>query len=156
MERGLIWLPLLILFGWLAWAGWNEYQKVEAYRAWAASFERAKYDIYAVLGQKADQITWGRPTRKGPTGLQSFSLNDLQTLQLQVDGQRFALDQGLEKIPNAGRTIALLFQLRDQTVQIPFTDLQIAQQWGQYLQRYELPNAPIQADISSTHRSEAE
>ncbi len=52
MTRGLIWLPLLAIFIGLAWAGWNEYQKLEAYRAWAEQFDRAKYDIYAVLGQK--------------------------------------------------------------------------------------------------------
>ena len=39
MERGLLWLPLLGVFIWLSWAGWNEYQKLEAYRAWAESFE---------------------------------------------------------------------------------------------------------------------
>ena len=45
MERGLLWLPLLGIFIWLSWAGWNEYQKLEAYRAWAESFEKSKYDI---------------------------------------------------------------------------------------------------------------
>jgi hypothetical protein len=39
MERGLLWTPLLILFIWLAWSGWNEYQKVEIYREWAENFE---------------------------------------------------------------------------------------------------------------------
>ena len=50
MERGLLWLPLLAVFFWLAWSGWNEYQKVEAYRRWAADYDKAKYDLYAVLG----------------------------------------------------------------------------------------------------------
>jgi hypothetical protein len=63
MERGLMWLPLLALFGWLAWAGWREFQKVEAYEAWAQDFDRHKYDIYAVLGQKDDRLVWGKPTR---------------------------------------------------------------------------------------------
>ncbi|MCF3606421.1 hypothetical protein L2E81_07160 [Planktothrix agardhii 1033] len=35
MERGLLWLPLLAIFIGLAWSGWNEYQKLEAYQAWA-------------------------------------------------------------------------------------------------------------------------
>ena len=49
----------------LAWAGWNEYNKLEAYKVWAQSFERAKYDIYAALGQQGDVLTWGVPTRQG-------------------------------------------------------------------------------------------
>lgn len=59
MERGLLWLPLLAVFIWLAWQGWNEYQKVEAYQNWAKHFERAKYDIYAVLAQNGSNLTWG-------------------------------------------------------------------------------------------------
>ena len=91
MERGLMWLPLLGLFIWLAWAGWNEYQKVEAYKTWAADFERAKYDIYAVLGQKADQLTWGSPTRKGPVDLRTVSLNEAQSISLTIDGREFPM-----------------------------------------------------------------
>ena len=47
MERGLLWLPLLVMFCWLAWAGWNEYQKIESYKLWASQFERHKSDISA-------------------------------------------------------------------------------------------------------------
>ncbi|MBD3561673.1 hypothetical protein H6S82_22920, partial [Planktothrix sp. FACHB-1355] len=79
MERGLIWLPLLALFIWLAWAGWNEFQKVEAYRRWASQFERAKYDIYAVLGQNGSNLTWGKPTRTEPVNLQTFSLKNVKS-----------------------------------------------------------------------------
>ena len=52
MERGLLWLPLLFAFFWLAWQGSREFKKVQAYQEWALSFDKAKYDIYAVLGQK--------------------------------------------------------------------------------------------------------
>ena len=65
MERGLLWLPLLAVFIWLARTGWNEYQKVEKYRVWAEDFDNAKYDIYSVLGKKGQELTWGKPTRKG-------------------------------------------------------------------------------------------
>ena len=74
MERGLLWLPLLAVFFWLAWSGWNEYQKIEAYRIWVQDYDRAKYDIYSVLGQKGKELTWGKPTRTGPVNLQTFSL----------------------------------------------------------------------------------
>jgi hypothetical protein len=93
MERGLLWLPLLAAFIWLAWSGWNEYQKVEAYRHWASQFERAKYDIYAVLGQKGSDLTWGKPTRQGPVELETFSLQDVQAIRLLVDQQRADLDK---------------------------------------------------------------
>ena len=62
MERGLLGLSLLIFFVGLAWAGWYEYQKIESYRRWAAAFDQAKYDIYSVVGQKKQLVTWGKPT----------------------------------------------------------------------------------------------
>lgn len=131
MERGLIWLPLLALFIGLAWAGWNEYQKVEAYRTWAESFDRAKYDIYAVLGQKKDELTWGKPTRKGPISLQSFSLRQAKSIHLKVDQQLV----NLENPPQTGRRVELEFQLENAApVHIPFTDLGIATQWAKFLQ----------------------
>jgi len=141
MTRGLIWLPLLGLFFWLAWAGWNEYQKVQAYRGWAAQFDRAKYDILAVLGQRGDQITWGKPTRQGMIALQTFSLSQVKSIELLADDQ--AIDLAAESLPRAGRA-ALAFQLADgdQRIQIPFTDLSMAQDWGKVL-RSELSDATI-------------
>ena len=60
MIHGLLWLPLLAAFIGLAWAGRNEYQKIEAYRVWAEPYDRAKYDLYSVLGQAGDTLTWGQ------------------------------------------------------------------------------------------------
>jgi len=144
MERGLLWLPLLAMFIWLAWSGWNEYQKVEAYRNWAEKFERAKYDIYAVLGQKDSDLTWGKPTRKEPVELETFSLKDVQSIRLLVDNQ--AAD--LEKPPSKGRAIALEFLFPEPTasIKVPFTEVPLAAEWGKYLQkelqllRLELPD----------------
>jgi hypothetical protein len=131
MERGLIWLPLLALFIGLAWAGWNEYQKLEAYRAWAEPFDRAKYDIYAVLGQQGDEITWGKPTRQGPIQLETFSLQQVKAIELKVNHQ--AVD--LEHPPAKGRSVELEFELGDRPIRVPFTDLGMAVQWTQVLQR---------------------
>ncbi len=163
MERGLMWLPLLGLFIWLAWAGWNEYQKVEAYKTWAADFERAKYDIYAVLGQKADQIIWGSPSRKGPVDLKTVSLREAQSISLTVDGQEFPIqsssqstgksgdqdqsnqgdqgsglgerqDNGLN-LPTQGRKVAIALHLPNETVSIPFTDAELAGKWAKQLEQ---------------------
>jgi hypothetical protein len=140
MERGLLWLPLLVIFFWLAWSGWNEFQKVEAYRHWAEQFERAKYDIYAVLGQKNSHLTWGKPTRKGPIDLETFSLGEVESIHLLVNGK--AVD--LENPPRNGRAIALEFRLNTPTasIQVPFTEIPLAAEWGKYLhqqlQRYRL------------------
>ena len=82
MERGLLWLPLLVAFIGLAWAGWNEYQKLEAYKQWAQQFERAKYDIYAALGQADRTLTWGLPTRQGVIDLQQANIDQIQTIDL--------------------------------------------------------------------------
>ncbi|MEB3356233.1 MAG: hypothetical protein VKK04_05870 [Synechococcales bacterium] len=132
MIHGLIWLPLLAIFIGLAWAGWNEYQKLEAYRAWAETCDRAKYDIYAVLGQRGDQLIWGKPTRQGPVELTSLSLNQVQTLQVVADRQPI----DLANPPANPRQVAL--ELQPQTsapVQIPFTDVAIAIQWARALQQ---------------------
>ena len=132
MERGLMWLPLLAIFIGLAWAGWNEYQKLEAYRVWAEQFAKAKYDIYAVLGQQEDSLTWGKPTRSGPVNLQTFSLKNVQSIQLLVNGA--VVD--LESPPSSGKVIVLEFLLKDaKPVQVPFTEIPLAAKWEKYLQQ---------------------
>ncbi|QLE57186.1 hypothetical protein [Nostoc sp. TCL26-01] len=132
MERGLFWLPLLIIFFWLAWQGSQEYQKVEAYRIWAEQFDRAKYDIYAVLGQKDNNITWGKPTPKGLIQLQTFSLDDVKEIQLLVDNKVV----NLETPPQKGRSIGLEFKFVDSpnSVLVPFTEIPLAVEWGKFLQ----------------------
>ncbi|MGA9378842.1 MAG: hypothetical protein WBV73_08745 [Phormidium sp.] len=136
MERGLFWLPLLALFIWLAWAGWNEYQKLEAYGVWAENFDRAKYDIYAVLGQNGDSVTWGKPTRQEPANLQTFSLKDVEEIRLIVDDRIY----NVAEPPDKGRAIALefLFFNSVKSVRIPFTELALAVEWGNAL-RQDLP-----------------
>ncbi|AUB38168.1 hypothetical protein COO91_04133 [Nostoc flagelliforme CCNUN1] len=133
MERGLLWLPLLVMFFWLAWQGSKEYQKVEAYRAWAEQFERAKYDIYAVLGQKGNNLTWGKPTPKGPIKLETFSLLDVKEICLLVDEKKV----DLENLPEKGRSIELEFLFSESTdsVRVPFTEIPLAAEWGKFLQR---------------------
>lgn len=132
MERGLFWLPLLIIFFWLAWQGSKEYQKVEAYRIWAEQFDRAKYDIYAVLGQKGHNITWGKPTSKGLIQVQTFSLLDVKDIQLVVNNEVV----NLETPPQKGRSIALKFNLAESgsSLLVPFTEIPLAAEWGKFLQ----------------------
>ncbi|AFZ15399.1 hypothetical protein Cri9333_4619 [Crinalium epipsammum PCC 9333] len=133
MERGLLWLPLLFTFIWLAWSGWNEYQKVEAYRSWASQFDQAKYDIYAVLGQKGKEVTWGKPTRKGIINLQNFSLKNVQAIQLLVNNQVI----NLAELPDKGNKIFLEFRFSqsNNSTKIPFTEVDLAAKWAKYLQQ---------------------
>ncbi|MCU0534961.1 MAG: hypothetical protein MUD14_13805 [Hydrococcus sp. Prado102] len=131
MERGLLWLPLLIVFFWLAWTGWNEYQKIEAYRRWAESFDRSKYDIYAVLGQKGKNLTWGRPTRSEPVEVQTVSLDRVDSIYLLVDGRPVELDA----LPEKGKSAIALSVTGADTMQIPFTEIPLAAQWTKYLQQ---------------------
>ena len=132
MARGLLWLVLLAVFIWLAWQGRHEYQKVEAYRNWAQQFERAKYDIYAVLGQKGSNLTWGKPTPQGPINLETFSLKDVQSIRLLVDEQPVEMETPASK----GRDIALEFVFSPvASVRIPFTEIPLAVEWGKYLQQ---------------------
>ncbi len=129
MERGLLWLPLLVAFIWLAWSGWNEYQKLEAYKIWAENFDNAKFDIYAVLGKKERQVTWGKPTRNGMIDLKSFSLDNVREINLLLDSCPVELDN----LPNKGKP-SLEFDLIDQeSIQVPFTDISLAAKWCNYL-----------------------
>ncbi len=131
MERGLMWLPLLGAFIWLARAGANEYQKLEAYKRWAVGFDRCKYDIYAVLGLKDRQISWGKPTKTEPKDLQTFSLDRVNLIQLVVNDQLINLDN----LPASGKQINLQFKFTDlsETVNIPFTEIPMAVEWTEFL-----------------------
>ncbi|MBL1210418.1 hypothetical protein [Geminocystis sp. GBBB08] len=132
MERGLLWLPLLIVFIWLAWNGKKEYDKVEAYKLWADKFDNAKYDIYAVLGKKGDLITWGKPTPKGIINESTFSLQKISKINLTVKN----------KIVDAhnlsdNKEADLQFLLVDHSViTIPFTDINLALKWLNYLHKF--------------------
>ena len=132
MERGLLWLPLLAAFIGLAWMGSREYQKLEAYKTWAAAFDNSKYDIYGVLGLKDKIITWGKPTTKGPINLQSFSLEEVQQIRLLVKGQAVDLDN----LPSRGSS-ELEFSLKttDIPIKIPFTEIELGAKWARYLQQ---------------------
>ncbi len=137
MERGLLWLPLLGVFIWLAWAGWNEYQKVEAYRRWASDFERHKYDIYAILGQSGDRLVWCKPARQQPIELGSIRFSEIQAVRLIIDGQPI---QEVANLPEAIaktqkiKTVVIELVTTTQTVQtIRFTDAAIALNWFRYL-----------------------
>ncbi|ASC70065.1 hypothetical protein XM38_009950 [Halomicronema hongdechloris C2206] len=131
MERGLLWLPLLAIFIALAWAGWNEYRKVEAYKRWATNFERAKYDILAVLGQQGRHVTWGKPTRGEPIDLVSLDLSQVSQLQLIADQEAVRL----EAVPDRVRHWGVRFILTNgHHYDVPFTDFELAQHWYTYLQ----------------------
>ena len=140
MARGLLWLPLLVAFIWLTWSGWNEYRKLEAYKIWAEDFDNAKFDIYSVLGKKSDRLTWGKPTRKGMVELQTFSLDDVEEINLIVGDKSYNItslqETGIEGLPRKGKT-ALEFNFSDRrpSVKIPFTDISLAAKWCEYLQK---------------------
>ena len=128
MERGLLWLPLLVMFCWLAWAGWNEYQKIESYKRWAEQFERHKYDIYAVLGQKGDLLTWGRPTRKEPLDIQTVDFGDIARIRFRIDSKFF--DEQDAEFPLNPKKISLELVLKTgEMPRIRFTDVDIAAGW---------------------------
>ena len=52
---------------------------------WIRQFDRAKYDIYAVLLLKGDLLTWGKPTKSQPVRIQTFSLKEVENICLLVD-----------------------------------------------------------------------
>jgi hypothetical protein len=132
MAHGLMWFPLLGIFIWLAKAGYDEYHKLEAYKLWAAGFDRAKYDIYAVMGMKEREITWGKPTKAKPQDLQTFSLDRVAAIRLVVDN----LPVDLAALPSKGKKINVRFQLKDrEPIDVPFTEIPLAAEWAKYLQK---------------------
>jgi hypothetical protein len=132
MAHGLMWFPLLGIFIWLAKAGYDEYHKLEAYKLWAAGFDRAKYDIYAVMGMKEREISWGKPTKAAPKELQTFSLDRVDAIQLVVDNSPV----DLTVLPSKGKTINIRFQLKDrESIDVPFTEIPLAAEWAKYLQQ---------------------
>jgi hypothetical protein len=138
MERGLMWLPLLGIFIWLARAGSNEYQKIEAYKRWAVGFDRCKYDIYAVMGLKDREISWGKPTKNEPKDLQIFSLDRVKQIHLVIDNKPIILPIDYAKSPDdlpvSGNQINLRFQLVDDVaIDIPFTEIPMAAEWTDFL-----------------------
>jgi hypothetical protein len=143
MERGLMWLPLLGIFIWLARAGSNEYQKIEAYKRWAVGFDRCKYDIYAVMGLKDRQISWGKPTKAEPQDLQIFKLDRVKQIKLVIDNRSILFQKDhsndLDHLPASGKKINLQFQLIDAdpdgTIDIPFTEVKMAAEWAEFLQK---------------------
>ena len=133
MERGLIWLPLLGLFIWLAWKGWQEYQKVEGYRIWSEQFDKAKYDIYAVLGKKDNFITWGKPTPQGILDLQTFSLTDVASINLLLGNTVIDFNHIPTEKSKAIPSIEFQITNQENSIKIPFTDLELAAKWAEYL-----------------------
>lgn len=133
MERGLFWLPLLALFIGLTWAGWNEYQKVQGYGAWAKQYEKSKYDVLAALGYRKGELTWGKPIRKGLEDRQVMTIAALQGVQLRIDGTI----ADLENPPETGKIIALeLIPIgQNGVIQIPFVGIELAVEWANYLQQ---------------------
>ncbi len=129
MERGLFWLPLLILFFWLAWSGKNEYQKLENYKVWAENFDKSKYDIYAVLGKKEDIITWGKPTAKGIINESYFSLGDVQQINILVKN----IVTSFEDLPDEGEGSLEFLTKKKESIIVPFTQIQLVKQWYEYL-----------------------
>ena len=132
MVHGLLWLPLLVFFFWITWAGWNEYQKVETYKQWATQFERAKYDIYAALGQSDRTLTWGLPTRQGVIDLHKAELNHIHTIDLLIKGDD-TFTQNVKGIAKKGEAVIQLNLEDGTTPQIPFTDATLAKQWHEFL-----------------------
>jgi hypothetical protein len=132
MGHALFWSSLLLVFLGLAWAGWNEYQKLEAYKRWAEPFARAKYDIRSVLGQSGTAMVFGKPDRAGPKELQTFSLKDVSAIRLVVDGE---VTDPMNP-PRKGKSIGLEFVRSPQdSITVPFTEVDLAVKWGQALMK---------------------
>ncbi len=131
MLRGLFWLSLLVVFFLLAWGGWNEYQKLEAYRVWAEDFDQAKYDIYAIIGVKDKEITWGKPGRSIRDTLPKFLLNDVNKIELLVNDK--SVD--LSNLPKKGKPVIQFSFIEENksVVTIPFTEIDLAAKWLTYL-----------------------
>jgi hypothetical protein len=125
------WLPAIVFSLWLGWTGWNEYSKKASYRRWSKQFDKTKYDVYAVLGKRGSDLTWGKPTSSKPIEMNSFSLNNVKAIRLTVDDR----ETELEKLPSKGLALVEFLILEPKTViKVPFADIKEAAEWTKYLQ----------------------
>jgi len=151
MTRGLLWLPLLVVFIGLAWAGWSEYQKLESYKVWAQTLDQAKYDIYSVLGLKGNLVVWGKPTRRGPIELQQCWLRDIDNVQVTDRGQPIDWDSP----PDRAKQANLQLHMKDaSTITIPFTEMDLAIRWARFIQAQG--NAIASAQVSDPRLTQAQ
>lgn len=140
MERGLLWLPLLVTFIVLVRLGWGEYRKIAAYEVWAQDFDQAKYDILGVLGYRQGQLTYGIPDRQGPRDLQTIALDRVEGIELWIDGQPIAEDQAIPK----GKRISLQLITAQETLSLPFTEYSLAEKWRKFLlKNRDLPGQSV-------------
>jgi hypothetical protein len=131
MENGFQWLPVLAFSGWLAWTGWNEYSKRNSYRRWSRQYEKTKYDVYAVLGKRGLDLTWGKPTSSGPIEMKSFSLTNVRDIRLTIDNKPIYS----EKLPEKGLAILEFFVSEyEPVIKVPFASIEEAAEWRNYLQ----------------------
>jgi hypothetical protein len=85
-----------------------------------------------VLGQKQTNLIWGKPTRKGIIESQTISLKDIQNVRLSIDPQPVTLDN----LPSKGKAaISLHLKRQNSEILIPFTDIDLAAQWTEFLQQ---------------------
>lgn len=132
-----MWLPLLGVFIWLARLGSREYRQIQAYQDWARGFDRHKYDIYAVLGWQDRQITWGKATPAGVEVEGSFSLDAVVSIELRGNGTTISA----AALPAKLKDIAIRFSLLSgQTIDVPFTDGDLAGRWLSLLEKENLAN----------------
>ncbi|NJK34110.1 MAG: hypothetical protein HC919_03695 [Oscillatoriales cyanobacterium SM2_2_1] len=132
MLEGILWLPLLGVFGWLFWAGRQEYGRREAYRSWAESFERHSYDRRVLVGQQGDRLIWAQPTTAVPQVLHTVPLSQLLEVQLLIDGNPWECPDDI--LPLQVRDVRLILGDRDgQRWEIAFEDKAIARNWWVYV-----------------------
>jgi hypothetical protein len=103
-------------FIWLTWQGRNEYQKSKLIVTGHSNLS-GLYDIYAVLGQNGNNLTWGTPAPTGPIKLETFSLKDVQSISLLVDDKPVQMDTP----PSKGSAILLefMFSSTSTSVRVP-------------------------------------
>jgi len=107
-------------------------KKIESYKRWSEQFERHKYDIYAVLGQKDDRLTWGKPTRKDPLDIQTVTFQDIARIRFRIDSKFF--DEKDAEFPLNAKKISLELVLKTgEMPSIRFTDIDIAAAWYRFL-----------------------
>ena len=109
-----------------------EARRIEACQTWSTDFDKAKYGSYAVLGQKGQRLTWGKPHVEKPSNLVTFSLDEVQEILLSVDDQIIKSDS----LPDKKENPSLVFHFVGEkpSINIPFADISLANKWLNYLQ----------------------
>lgn len=128
MTHGLLWLPLLLVFGLLTALGWLERRRQQLFRDWAEGAELAKLDACGAARLRDGLLSWSsfEAGQLKPQG--RFEIKQLELVEL------LSLRSGEAPLTEESQGACRLRLVGGgQQCDLPFADAERARQWIQEL-----------------------